>query len=63
LSYEYFKTKIERVRTLRNDYGVAHYDLDDKIEQLNQEIKMATTVAKEVIEHYISSLQSPTEPG
>ena len=50
--------KIERVRQLRNDYGVAHYDLGDKTEQLELELAVAVQVTKEVITRYIAGLQS-----
>jgi hypothetical protein len=55
--------KIERVRQLRNDYGVAHYDLGDKIEELEHELATAAQVTKEVITRYITSLQSKEPSG
>lgn len=50
--------KIERVRKVRNDYGVAHYDLEDKSEQLQRELAMAAEVTKKVISCYVTSIQS-----
>lgn len=55
LSREFWKEKIEHIRKLRNDYGVAHHDLDGK--QLQGEVEMAAQVAKTVIDHYIKSLR------
>ena len=57
--------KIERVRKLRNDYGVAHYDLEDKSEQLRQELTTAAEVIKKVITRYIANIKSkePSEAG
>jgi hypothetical protein len=57
LSDDDWKT-VERVRALRNNYGVAHYDLEDKSEQLKQELAMAVAVTKKVITCYITSLHS-----
>jgi hypothetical protein len=47
---------VERVRELRNDYGVAHYDLGDKTEQLDRELAMAAQVVKKVIASYAACL-------
>jgi tetratricopeptide (TPR) repeat protein len=49
---------IERVRQLRNDYGVAHYDLGDRIKELEQELGMAVQATKKIINYYIASLRS-----
>jgi hypothetical protein len=49
--------RVERVRELRNDYGVAHYDLGDKNEQLDRELGVAVEVTKKVITRYIAILQ------
>jgi hypothetical protein len=57
LSEEAWK-KMERVRKLRNDYGVAHYDLGDKSEELERELKMAVGVTQEVITCYLSKIRS-----
>lgn len=56
LSRDFWKEKVEYVRNLRNDYGVAHYDLDSK--QLDRELSTAQDVAKTIIAHYITFLQS-----
>jgi hypothetical protein len=57
--------KIERIRKLRNDYGVAHYDLEDKSEQLRRELTTAAEVIKKVITRYIANIKSkePSEAG
>jgi hypothetical protein len=50
--------RVERVRELRNDYGVAHYDLGDKNEQLDKELGVAVEVTKKVITRYTEILRS-----
>jgi hypothetical protein len=57
LSEEDWK-KLERIRGFRNSYGVAHYDLGDKIAELEQELDTAVQVTKNVITCYIMSLQA-----
>ena len=55
--------RLKRVRELRNDYGVAHYDLGDRLAQLEQELDTAVQVTKNVISCYVTSLRSPGLEG
>lgn len=50
---EYFNTKIERIRKLRNDYDVAHYTLDDeRIGDIEKNFGKADAIVTEIIQRY-----------
>jgi len=50
---EYFNTKIEKIRKLRNDYDVAHYTLDDeRISDIEKNFGVAEAIATEIIQRY-----------
>ena len=54
--YDYFKTKIEMIRKLRNDYDVAHYSLDEnRIKEVDSNFKQAAKVVVEVVQKYRES--------
>ncbi len=57
LSDDFFQTRIEAVRALRNDYDVAHYTLDSqRLAQIEQEFGQAQVTAREVISRYRDKL-------
>jgi hypothetical protein len=62
ISNEYFKTEIEWLRSLRNDYDVAHYHLSDAtIKQTEAMFARGVKVASEVIQHYRRDLVKTAE--
>jgi hypothetical protein len=64
LDYDYFATKITRLKNLRDGYDVAHHHLDaDRIEQVKAEYLEAVQIAKEVIGLYRDKLLAETEAG
>jgi hypothetical protein len=53
LDRTFFETKIERLRTLRNDYDVAHYTpTDEQSKEIEAIYGEAVSIAAEVIRHY-----------
>ena len=57
LDYEYFKEKIERLRYLRNDCDVAHYDVSTRsLERIENECGEAIRIASDLISRYRAHL-------
>jgi hypothetical protein len=57
LDHDFFQTKIEKVRNLRNQYDVAHYSLDiSDIDAVEHAFGEATNVALETIRRYRSTI-------
>jgi tetratricopeptide (TPR) repeat protein len=51
--YEYFQTKIEWIRELRNNYDVAHYSIsEEEIEQIKENYGKAQNIVVEVLQRY-----------
>ncbi len=51
--YDYFKTKIEWIRELRNDYDVAHYSISEQeIEEIKDNFGKAQKIDVEVLQRY-----------
>lgn len=50
---EYFNTRIEKIRKLRNDYDVAHYTLaDERINDIEKNFGEAEGIATEILKRY-----------
>lgn len=53
LTDDFFQTRIESMRKLRNDYDVAHYTLDaGRLAQIEQEFGQSQVTTREVIGRY-----------
>jgi hypothetical protein len=64
LDYEFFSTKISRLKNLRDAYDVAHHHLDaDRIEDVKAEYGEAANIAKEVISRYREMLHAEGPGG
>ena len=62
ISPEYFKTEIEWLRSLRNDYDVAHYHLSEAtVMQTEAMFARGVKVASKVIQHYRQNLINMVE--
>ena len=61
LDYQFFKTKIDRLKNLRDTYDVAHHHLDpDRIEEVKAQFGEAAQIAQEVISRYRNKLLTDT---